>query len=265
MGKFDGIYFFTDMDGTMITADFTIPERNVEAIKYFIQNGGHFAFATGRGRHVSTMGIMDKLGINFPCIMLNGSLLFDPETKQPVDIQFLDYEQSMALLKTLYEKYSDEYVITAWLKDRAVHFGINNPAYRNIEYAKPEDIDESIVKIVFGHPDGIKGDDAGFVRGCVGDKFYVTNANEKFLEIMPKGMSKGLRLEWVIEKYSLERKNVIAMGDYFNDLEMLSLSGIRTFCPSNAHETIKKVCERTLCHVNDGAIANAIEILDGER
>jgi len=265
MGKFEGIYFFTDMDGTLITSDFTIPQRNVDAIKYFTENGGHFAFATGRGRHTTTMKHMEELGVNFPCIMINGSLVFDPVAKQAVDVMFLDDEQGRTLLNSIYEKFSDRYVITTWLKDRAVHYGVENPAFRNVEFAKPHEMTERIVKIVFGHPSGIAAEDAAFVRNIVGDKLYVTNASERFFEIMPIGMSKGCRLEWIIEHYSLERENVIAMGDYFNDLEMLSVKGIRAFCPSNAHDDIKKVCERTLCHVNDGAIADAIELLDNER
>ena len=265
MGKFDGLYFFSDMDGTIITSDFTIPQKNIDAIKYFTENGGHFAFATGRGRHTSTMAHMKNLGVNFPCIMLNGSLLYDPVKMQAIDVKYLDDDQAKVLLNKLYEKYSDNYVITAWLKDKAVHFGEENPAFRNIDHIKPNDVDERIVKLVFGHPDGIAPEDAAFVKSIVGDKLYVTNASERFYEVMPKGMSKGFRLEWIINHYSLDRKNVIAMGDYFNDYEMLSVKGIRAFCPDNAHPEIKKVCERTLCHVNDAAIANAIELLDSER
>lgn len=265
MGKFDGLYLFSDMDGTIITSDFTIPQKNIDAIKYFTENGGHFAFATGRGCHFATLDYMDKLGVNYPCILINGSLLFDPKTKQAIDVVYSDNSQSRELLTALCNKYSDRYIITAWLKDRAVQFGLDNPSFKNVEHITPEQLSESIVKLVFGHPNGIAPEDAAFVRSLVGDKLYITNASERFYEVMPKGMSKGFRLEWLINHYSLERKNVIAMGDYFNDYEMLSVEGIRSFCPDNAHDEIKKLCERTLCHVNDGAIAAAIEILDSER
>ena len=197
--------------------------------------------------------------------MLNGSLLFDPIEMKPIDVVFLDDEQGKELLNNLCDKFSDRYIVTTWVKDRAVQYGLVNPAYKDTEHIKPDQLNESIVKIVFGHIDGIALEDAEFVKSIVGDKLYITNASERFYEIMPKGMSKGFRLEWLINHYSLNRNNVIAIGDYFNDYEMLSVKGIRSFCPENAHPEIKKICERTLCHVNDGAIAAAIEILDSER
>jgi len=264
MGKFEGIYFFTDMDGTMITADFKIPQRNIDAIKYFIENGGHFALATGRGPHFETVVIMKMLGLNFPCIMLNGALFYDPIKQEAVDTIFLDNAQGKELIKVMTDNFSDHYIITAWLKSKAIQFGIENPHFRNIDKGENKDIDEEILKIVFGHQKGIAPQDAQLVKSHVGDKLYVTNASDNFIEVMAKGISKGQRLEWVIENYSLDRRKVVAMGDYYNDLEMLSLKGIRAFCPQNAADDIKNVCEKVFCHVDDGAIADAIEYLDNE-
>ena len=48
MGKFDGLLLASDFDDTLYGLDLRIPERNLEAIRYFTGEGGRFAVATGR-------------------------------------------------------------------------------------------------------------------------------------------------------------------------------------------------------------------------
>ena len=47
MGKFDGILLLSDIDGT-IAKEGIVSEENRAAVEYFKQNGGMFAYATGR-------------------------------------------------------------------------------------------------------------------------------------------------------------------------------------------------------------------------
>ena len=57
MGKFDGVLLASDFDNTLVwtedalrqgTAMPQVPERNREALRYFMANGGRFAISTGR-------------------------------------------------------------------------------------------------------------------------------------------------------------------------------------------------------------------------
>ena len=48
MGIFSDILLTVDFDRTLTAPDSTIPERNLEAIRYFIENGGAFTVNTGR-------------------------------------------------------------------------------------------------------------------------------------------------------------------------------------------------------------------------
>ena len=45
MGKFDGLLLASDFDDTLYGLDLRIPERNLEAIRYFTGEGGRFAVA----------------------------------------------------------------------------------------------------------------------------------------------------------------------------------------------------------------------------
>ena len=48
MKKFSGILICTDLDGTLLREDKTISDENMEAINYFMAEGGLFTFVTGR-------------------------------------------------------------------------------------------------------------------------------------------------------------------------------------------------------------------------
>ena len=48
MGKFDGLLLASDFDDTLYSWELRIPERNLEAIRYFIRQGGYFTVSTGR-------------------------------------------------------------------------------------------------------------------------------------------------------------------------------------------------------------------------
>ena len=48
MAQFSDVLLTVDYDRTLTAPDSTIPERNLEAIRYFMENGGAFTVNTGR-------------------------------------------------------------------------------------------------------------------------------------------------------------------------------------------------------------------------
>ena len=48
MGKFDGVLLVSDFDDTLYGLDLRVCPRNIEALNYFIAQGGRFTVATGR-------------------------------------------------------------------------------------------------------------------------------------------------------------------------------------------------------------------------
>jgi len=79
MGKFDGWLICTDFDGTFAVAGQPVPE-NLDAVRYFTENGGRFTVATGR-----TVSFIREKGlgelINAPACLANGSAVYDYKTE----------------------------------------------------------------------------------------------------------------------------------------------------------------------------------------
>ena len=69
MSKFKNIYIASDIDGTFLWDCGYVNPKNIEAVKYFTENGGHFAFSTGRNRFDTERVLPYWREIcNMPCI-----------------------------------------------------------------------------------------------------------------------------------------------------------------------------------------------------
>ena len=64
----------TDMDGTFLNSQTTIPPENRAAVEKLRQAGIFFSIATGRP-HQMTRAYAEALGINIPLICSNGAIL----------------------------------------------------------------------------------------------------------------------------------------------------------------------------------------------
>ena len=66
----------SDIDGTLNTKSFKLPENNKTAIQDYVENGGNFTLCSGR--NLQSLSIhYNKLGISTPAIYLNGAGIYD--------------------------------------------------------------------------------------------------------------------------------------------------------------------------------------------
>ena len=74
---FSDILLTVDFDRTLTAPDTTIPQRNLEAIAWFMANGGTFTVNTGRSVPM-TRPFLDQISVNAPLLLYNGSAAYDP-------------------------------------------------------------------------------------------------------------------------------------------------------------------------------------------
>lgn len=76
MGKYEDILLVSDWDRTVTGPDRTIPSANTEAVLRFMEEGGLFTIATGHTR-MSHGSRWDQIPTNAPCVIFNGSEIYD--------------------------------------------------------------------------------------------------------------------------------------------------------------------------------------------
>ena len=267
MGKFSGILFCTDLDGTLYRNDKSISKENLDAIKYFKNEGGLFTFITGRVPKTS-IKICETIKPNAPYGCVNGAGIYDAICKKYLWTEFLNDNVGELVYSAKNE--FPQIGIQANVMDN-IYFIQDNDAmvrFRSITgtpYISKsfEDIKEPILKIVFGHLEGeqlLKLEK--FLNNQPGAKnFDFIRSEQRLYEILPKGTSKGNLLIKLAELLGIDRKKTIAVGDYNNDISMIQQAGVG-FAVSNALDCVKAVADRITVSNEENAIATIIDELD---
>lgn len=269
---FSDILLCVDYDRTLTGPDSAIPARNIEAIEYFIANGGAFTVNTGRSIPMAK-AFIGKVPLSAPLILYNGSAAYDATKKElscvyPIDLDitafsthlqelFPDLVVEIQALDAHYEIKKD--------RDWEIFNESSNCAWG---HKKPADIEGPFIKA------SIYGDCSGHsvssmydatpaemermlyaidtVRNLYGDKVEVFHPCAKIVDIHAKGVSK-LRAARDLQR-SLGRKWLVCVGDAENDVPMLSGADF-AYCPADG-----VVADRyeTVCNCGDGAVADVI-------
>ena len=79
-------------------------------------------------------------------------------------------------------------------------------------------------------------------------------------EMLQKGTHKGVGIMKLADMLGIEKSHVAAIGDYYNDWEMLETVGLPA-CAGQAPKPIHKICKFEACHCNDGCVADLLEYI----
>ena len=85
---FSDILLTADFDRTLTGPDSKIPQRNLDAVAFFMANGGTFTVNTGRSLPQSAL-LRQEVPMNAPFLCYNGSLAID-EKDQILFCQAID-------------------------------------------------------------------------------------------------------------------------------------------------------------------------------
>ena len=267
MGKFSGLLFCTDLDGTLYDDARTVSTINRDAIRYFQAEGGLFTFITGRVP-ITAAEICELIAPNAPYGCINGGGIYEPRTGTYLWNTFLP-EAARVLVSTVQKQMPDMgFQLNTesgifFLTDNAAmgHFReITGVPDRRCTY---ETIGEPVLKVVFAHdvPERIDALEQLLTQHPLANQVDFIRSEKSLYEILPKGVSKGAALMKMAELLSIEPQKTIAVGDYYNDVSMIQAAGLGV-AVENAVDAVKAVAKRVTVSNNEHAIAAIIEEID---
>ena len=98
---FSDILLTVDFDRTMTGPDSKIPQRNLEAVDFFMKNGGTFTINTGRSVS-SFKKHLGKVPVNAPVLMYNGSARWNNGTLTDLKLLDLDLWETVKILRNTF-------------------------------------------------------------------------------------------------------------------------------------------------------------------
>ena len=92
----------------------------------------------------------------------------------------------------------------------------------------------------------------------LGSRYSILRSEPYFLEIMPEGIDKAQSLERLLAHVGIERKEMAAFGDGFNDRSMLVYAGLGV-AMGNAQEPVKEAADYIAPTNDEDGVAWVIE------
>ncbi len=267
---FENWLVVSDIDGTLNNKLRQLPSRNYAAIKKFTELGGNFTLASGRLQS-SLERNYNRITANQPAIVLNGAGLYDYRQKKMMwrntigsegreFVRYISKEFDDIFKSVDIGVYFDDYVYivkSGLLSKSTMHFDKANYEYVRSVDDIPED---GWMKVIFwSNPftiiklenliNKMENPNANFMRSSV-----------LTLEMLQKDTHKGVGIMKLADMLKIEKSHVAAIGDYYNDWDMLKTVGLPA-CAGQAPSAIHKICKFEACHCNKGCVADLLEYI----
>jgi len=268
-----------DIDGTLLDPQFQVPEANLAALRRAHEAGIEVVLVTGR-RHTFAMPIAEVLGFDLWLISSNGAVtkssrgehFFTDKLPAPTArklIRHMDEFRGNAVLTfdregrgSLIVERTDALhaAISRWMEKNAAYIDRAVP----LESALTTD---PIQAMFCGSVARMQQAQARLAQGGMAGEITVMKTEYiardlTIVDILNFGCSKGHALERWTRHRGIDRNQVMAIGDNYNDVEMLEFAGLPVIM-GNACPELKQ-CGWTETTSNDqGGVAAAVEQLLG--
>ena len=273
-----------DLDGTLLDSRGLISERNRIAIDNARERGVHVALVTGR-RFRDSRPVALELGLDVPLISHNGALTKHAETLQTVAVLPLPLAAALEGLRI-----GRDFGADALLSDDHEGLGVlvydhirgeNSAAHRYISWARRihgaegeravqqvdalEDyLDHDPVHLSFSgrceemdQLEEILKTELGSTVKIMSTKYLEQDFT--LLDILNPSASKGAGVAAAAAELGVSREEIMAIGDNYNDLEMLFFAGVGVVM-ANAPQSLREIggLHPTASNREDG-VALAVE------
>ncbi len=279
----------SDMDGTLLTSHLSISETNKNAVLKAQEQGIEFVVATGRayteakpplddagircgmitgngaqgfdadGNEIFTISMNKKIAKNIMGILRDNDLYFELMTSKGVYSE--SQPQRLENFATMLAENIPHITFKMAIAMASTHINMLPISYTESYDKLIESDDLEILKIITFSEGGQE-----FLQPIAKEieKIEEVNVTSSFpnnIEINHKEAQKGMAVARLAKERGISLKDVMTIGDNFNDVSMLEVAGV-SFAMGNAENGVKKVAKYEAdTNVNDGvgkAILRAI-------
>ena len=260
----------SDIDGTLLQAGYGVPRKNLDAIERFVFLGGRFTLCSGRSSE-SVGKLTEWVKLSAPAILCNGAYIYDYATREVI--------YSAPLAPSVRE-------VTADIMAMFPHLGVEITAEPNVyvprmssyiqDYTASHHIRYTLCdladipvgwhKVVFtDNSETILKLEEYVARqsknGGAFAEFNYVRTGPDMIEILARGISKATGLHTLCDYLGISRSNSIAIGDYYNDIELFRAAGIK-ISVANAPADIRAMTDLTVAACLKGGVAQVLDSFD---
>jgi hypothetical protein len=223
-----------DIDGTLVGPNHILDPYTRDILLKLRDYGIHITLATGKNLP-ATQQIADDLEIDLPLVLSNGSIIetrFGKITTKSV----LPFDVTKRVIEICEERncnlviYIDNDILMKEMNDD-IYPIYNQVTYGIVEVGTWEPIKDRFAEvnkclvIEQHYPQNLVNLEKKF-KEEIGDRSDIIFTSTKLLEVLPKGITKVTGIQTLIDSLGVKMNEVMAFGDYDNDIEMLNAAGL---------------------------------------
>lgn len=250
-----------DMDMTLLNSNHKITNKTKEIIKRVKQKGVKVLLASGRS-YISMLDYAKELGMEDEIISLNGAVITNIKENNLIKEDYLDkanYINLMQNLQTTDYTYmifnsNEQYYQKNYCKEKINWI----KSISKVKLIELKDYKNVLKPIKLGFQINEEKDYENLIELSNLNYFKVIKTGYNFVEIVKKETSKWSAIEFLSQKYNIDSKEIIAIGDSENDLEMIKYSGLG-IAMKNAYDNIKDISDYITDTNDNNGVAKALE------
>ncbi|MDD4169985.1 MAG: Cof-type HAD-IIB family hydrolase [Desulfotomaculaceae bacterium] len=252
-----------DLDDTLLDDNFRLTGRVKEMIKAVLEAGVQFTLSTGR-MYRSAEPYARELGLDTPLITYQGALVKNALSGEVLFYRPLPLRYAREIIGRVHEL---GYHLNAYLDDLLLMEQDTPEGRRYMQIAGVQaEIVGDLLKILDSDPTKVVviADEAlldqlsAELAPIYHNKVHISKSKPYFLEFSHPQATKGYALAMLAEYYGINRDKIIAIGDSYNDLEMLEYAGLGVVV-ANAREEIKEKAGYVATAPNGEGVVEALE------
>lgn len=251
-----------DLDGTLLTDEKEITPETVDLLERLREEGKYIVISTGRAM-LSVRSLLKDSGFATHVITDNGGTVHELATNETLYTRTIarSFLGTMKDVMRTYGVHCDattmQHVYVEFLTEEMMRlygqYLLQPVAIGDLREA-PED---PIKFTVSGKPDVIDQVEPELVTKY-GDELHIVRSGECFIDIMKAGTTKGTALQALVKHLNLAAEDVLAIGNYYNDLEMLQYAGLG-IAMDNSPDDLKAVADEVTLSNNEDGVRVALE------
>jgi len=252
-----------DLDDTLLDDSLRLTGRVKEAIVAVRAAGVQFTISTGR-MYRSAVPYARELGLEIPLITYQGALVKNAFSGEVLFYRPLPLVYAKDIIARVHELGCH---LNAYLDDR-LYMENDTPEgrkYMRISGVKAEvvgdflaflDRDPTKLLAIADEPllDRLSDELTPLYKG----KVHIVKSKPYFLEFSHTQATKGRALAVLAGYFGVKREEIMAIGDSYNDLEMLEYAGLGVVV-ANARDDVKKKAGYVTSAPNGEGVAEALE------
>ncbi|OMP68349.1 Cof-type HAD-IIB family hydrolase [Domibacillus epiphyticus] len=273
-----------DMDGTLLNSRNEISRENIEAVKRAQSKGIEVVIATGRA-YFDAFQHMKEAGLSTWIIGANGSTIHDKDGTrlQSISVRKGDAEEILKYFTEngfYYEVFSEHKLYSPQNGRELLNIELDrvktaNPDADLVEMNEAaerqfsqepfefvtsykeilEETDKYYNLLAFSFDD--KKLKEAWDRYADRDDLTLTASASHVFDIMHRDVSKGNAVMKLAEKFGVGRKDIMAIGDNFNDVSMFNIAGV-SVAMENAPDGVKEQAKFVTLKNNEHGVAHII-------